>query len=199
MVTLQEIVDESMKKLKTFNIRPMFPALRAANEGAIDDVLNTNGCANYQWIPGLIEIVKPSQIVELGGAMGVWDVMVLNGPYQDFQLHSITLEEGGLEFSYVVDKYSNFHPSLGDDLHLENWPKELDLTQTDICYFDSLHTAEHLQKEIDLYTPFFKKGTILIFDDIRSFGLWPVWKKLPYEKVEVTNPLHFTGYGILRI
>jgi hypothetical protein len=111
-------------------------------------------------------------------------------------LYSITLAEGGLEFSYVVDKYANFIPIVGDDLDLSVWPKDLDLKKTDLWFFDSLHTREQLTKELKLYTPFFKKGTILLFDDIRMDELWPIWEGLPYDKYELTDPCHYTGYGI---
>ena len=198
-MTLQELVDQSLEKLKTFNVAPYMPALRAANSGAIEDVLNINGCANYQWIPGLLSLLKPLQIVELGGAMGVWDLMVLNGPYQAFDLCSITLAEHGLEYSYIVDTYTNFHPVVGDDLVITNWPKELDLSKTDLWYYDSLHTEKQLRAELELYSPFHKKGSILIFDDIRMEEIWPVWNDLPYEKIEITDPCHFTGYGIAKV
>lgn len=197
-MNLQTLVSESQEKLKEFSVRSYLPALRAANEGAVNDVLNTNGCAYYQWTPCLLEVLKPKQIVELGGAMGVWSLMCLNGPYQDFNLHSITLPEGGLEYSYVVDKYPNFHPHLGDDLDLKNF-EGVDLSQTDLWFFDALHTTEHLSKEFELYSPFFKKGSVILVDDIRMDELWPVWQKLPYEKIEVTNPMHYTGFGIAMV
>ena len=195
-MTARELADLSLEKLKSFNLRPIMPALRALNQGALEDVQNINGCANYQWWGGLIEIVKPKQIIELGGAMGVGTIMMLNSNYQDFKLYSITLEEHGLEFSYIVDNYPNLVKVVGDDLNLKNWPKDLDLSKTDVWYLDSLHTAKQLQAELDLYTPFFKKGAVLVFDDIRMDELWPIWEKLPYDKVELTAPLHYSGYGL---
>lgn len=196
MKTPKDYFDAGMQRMKTFNVNALMPALRYANDGAINDVLNTNGCANYQWIASLMDVWHPKQIVELGGAMGVWDLCVLHSLPQDCHLYSITLPEHGLEFSYVKDSYPNFHPVLGDDLVLSNWPKDLDLSKTDVWYFDALHTEEHLRNEVNLYKQFFKKGALLIFDDIRSFGLWPVWDSLPYDKLEVSDPLHFTGYGL---
>lgn len=191
---IREIVTKALERLEKFNLQPILPALRACNDGALADVYNTNGCAYYQFAPCLMEEVKPKQVVELGGAMGVWDLMVLNSKYQDFELYSITLPENGLEFSYIIDKYKNFHPIIGDDLDLKNWG-DLDLSQTDIWFLDSAHTTEQLTKELELYTPYFKKGSILIFDDIRMPEIWPVWKSLSYDKMEVTNPLHYSGYG----
>lgn len=199
-MTLQEIVDQSLAKLKEFDVRPCLPALRNANQGAIEDVLNTNGCANYQFFPGLIETVKPKQIVELGGAMGVGTVMMLQSKYQDFHLYSITLAEGGLEFSYVVDKYPNLTMIVGDDLDMENW-KDVDLGKTDLLYIDSLHTDKQIRKEIELYFPFLKKGTIVCLDDIRMPEMYGAWKDLSdkYETIDLTNPCHYTGWGIVQI
>ena len=196
MVTAKELHEKAMEKMKTFDVHAVLPALRKANDGAIEDVLNTNGCANYQWWPCLIEEVMPKQVVELGGAMGVGTIMMLQSKYQDFKLYSITLPENGLEFSYIADNYPNLTKVVGDDLDLSNWPKDLDLKQTDIWYFDSEHTYKQLKAELDLYSPFFKKGAVLVFDDIRMEGLWELWESLPYDKIELTNPLHYTGYGM---
>ena len=87
---------------------------------------------------------------------------------------------------------------VGDDLDMSNW-KDIDLGKTDLLYIDSLHTEKQLRKEIELYFPFLKKGTIVCFDDIRMPELWPVWKDLPYEKIELTDPCHYTGWGICQI
>ena len=195
-MTARELAEKSLPRLRRFDVRPYLPALRGCNDGALGDILNTNGCAYYQWTPGLIELVKPKQIVELGGAMGAWSLMALNGPYQDFDLWSITLPEGGLEFSFIQDAYPNFHPIVADDLDLANWPKELDLAKTDLWFLDSEHTYEQLKAEIELYTPFFKKGAVLLFDDIRMPQLTPLWDGLPHDKCDMTDPLHYSGYGL---
>jgi len=201
--TAEWITKQGLEALKTFNIAPVMPALRGLNDGAKEDVLNVNGCANYQWIPGVIDLLKPKQIVELGGAMGVWDLMVLHTLPKTSHLWSITLPEQGLEFSYIVDTYDNFHPVLGDDLDLSNWPKELDLLKTDLWYFDSLHEESQLRKELDLYSPFFKNGAVVLFDDIHLHdGMQAVWDDIVdgnygiTDYYDATDPLHYTGYGV---
>jgi len=193
---IKELADKTLDRLKTFNVNNVLPALRFANEGAIEDVLNTNGCAYYQWLPGLVDEIKPSQIVELGGAMGVASIMMLNANWHDFKLYSITLAEHGLEFSYIKENYPNLIKVVGDDLNLDNWPKDLDLSKTDIWFLDSEHTEKQLRAELKLYTPFFKKGAIIIFDDIRMPELFGVWEELSYPKIELTDPLHYSGYGL---
>jgi predicted O-methyltransferase YrrM len=194
-VTAKQLFEEANKLWEKFDINPILPALRGLNEGALEDVLNINGNRYYQWSVALMEILKPKIVVELGAAMGVWDLMILNGKYQDFELHAVTLPEAGLEFAYIVDKYPNFYPVVGDDLTV--WDKSLNFSRTDLWFFDSSHTAEQLQAELDLYTPYFKKGSVLLLDDIRMPELWPIWEKLPYDKYEATNPLHYSGFGIV--
>lgn len=203
---IQEIIDKTFERMKSFNPLIFWTPLRVASnppyDGAIwDDVMNVNGCANYIWSACLMDVLKPAQVIELGGAMGTWSICVLQTLPSDSQLYSITLPEDGEEFKFVVDKYPNFHPVIGDDLDLSNWPKDLDLSKTDVWYFDSLHTKEQLTKELELYKPFFKKGAILLFDDIREFGLWPVWgdvvngKYGKMESKELTDPCHHSGWG----
>ncbi len=196
---VKDIYTQSMKKWEKFDLRSVLPALRNCNSGALEDVYNVNGCRYYQWLPKLIDEIKPLQVVELGGAMGVSALMMLHTLPKESKLYSITLEEHGLEFSFIADKYENFVPVIGNDLDMSVWPKDLDLSKTDLFFFDSLHTTEQLTKELALYSPFFKKGSILLFDDIRMPELWPVWEKLPYDKLEITNPCHFSGMGICEV
>mgnify|MGYP001563454044 CR=1 FL=1 len=114
-----------------------------------------------------------------------------------------TFEDGshqhGLEFSYVVDKYPNLTMIVGDDLDMNNW-KNLDLNKTDIWYFDSEHSEKQLRAELALYSPFFKKGTILLFDDIHlNEEMERVWNELKdkYDAYDATNLLHYTGFGVI--
>lgn len=199
MVSAKDIVAQANEKFATFDIRGVLPALRGCNEGSLQDVLDRERSGYYQWTPGLIEVLKPKQIVELGAAMGAWDIMACNSAYQDFLLYAITLEEQGLEFSFIKDEYPNLIKVVGDDLKLENWPKGLHLNQTDLWFLDSEHTFKQLNAEIELYAPFFKKGAVILFDDIRMAQLWPIWEHLSkyHDSIELTVPLHYSGYGLM--
>ena len=200
---MEDLVNKCLERQQGYDIRNFMYALRACNEGAVNDVLNTYRSGYYQFLPCLMDQVKPKQVVELGGAMGVADIMMLNAKYKDFELWSITLQEHGLEFSFIPDDYKNLHMVIGDDLDLGNWPRKLDLSQTDIWFYDSLHTVEQLTKELDLYSPFHKKGAILLFDDIHDFGLDAVWEDLKngrWGKLDCfDSKLHYSGYGVCQV
>jgi cephalosporin hydroxylase len=177
------------------NYSPKAEHVNQMPERGVKDVLDRTNWGYYQWLASLMKAVKPKQVVELGGAMGVACVMMLSELPETSKLYSITLPEGGLEFSFIKKDYPNFVPVLGDDLNLANWPDDLDLSKTDVWFFDSLHTAEQLEAELALYEQFFKEGAILLFDDIKMEELYPIWRKLPYHKKDVSH-LHFSGFGI---
>ena len=58
-------------------------------------------------------------------------------------------------------------------------------------------------RQRELYSPFFTKGCVILFDDIRMDEIWPVWQELEKygitEKHECTNPLHYSGFGIATV
>lgn len=202
-ITAQEYYELGMKLMRSYDGRSLLPALRAANSGALEDVQNTNGNAYYQWTAALVKELKPKQIVELGGAMGVWDICVLHELPQDSCLHSITLAEHGLEYSYVVDKYPNFFPVVGDDLDFTQWPKDLDFNKTDIFFIDTLHEEHQLRAELDLYLPKINEKTLVMFDDIYiNDGMRRVWEDIvagKYGKADTfdaSDPLHWSGFGL---
>lgn len=170
------------------------------NDGAVRDVVDTERSGYYQWLPRLMKLNKPAQVVELGGAMGVACIAMLQTLPKTSKLYSITLEEHGLEFSFLDKEYSNLVKIVGSDLDLNNWPADLDLSKTDIWFIDSEHSYEQVRAEIDLYKKFFKEGSILLFDDIHiNDGLSRVWEEIkneiPGDKYE--SDLHYSGYGIV--
>ena len=198
----KDVYQRGIEKMKSFSVKGVMPALRSANEGAIDDVLNTNGCAYYQWTPGVVELLKPKQVVEIGGAMGVWTIMALHNLPDKSKLYSITLPENGLEFCYIIDRYPNLIKVIGNDLDPEVWPEDTDLFTTDLWFFDSEHTEEQLRKEWEFYKTFFKRKAILLFDDIHlNEGMERVWEDLKenYDYFDATDPLHYSGFGICTV
>jgi len=196
-MTAKEVFELGYNGTPKIFMGDIFPHLSKLNSGAWEDVLNTSRSGYYQWLSGLMLELKPKQVVELGGAMGVADLMILATLPSDSKLYSITLAEHGLEFSYIDKEYPNFISVVGDDLDLTNWPKDLKLEDTDLWFIDSEHSKEQLQKELTLYTPFFKKGAIVLFDDIHiNEGMSEVWNSLKGDKFEIREPLHYSGFGV---
>lgn len=207
----KELYEEGIKRMQTFDVRNVMPALGMCNSGAQDDVFNTNGCGYYQWTPGIIDLLKPKQIVELGGAMGVWSILALHALPTTSKLYSVTLPEGGLEFSFMMHKPDNFLPVIGDDLNTDIWPEDTNLFDTNLWFFDSAHTYDQLTKELDLYETWFDDDhkdskLVLLFDDIHlNDDMEKVWKEIKehrwgiFDCYDATDPLHFSGFGIATV
>ena len=205
---IREIIDKSLEKVKSFDPEIIVKELMINDflsvEHGIRDVRDKDECTNYCWFPGFIELLKPKMIVELGSAMGVALVAMLQSPYKDFTLYGTTLEEHGLEFCYVdKKKYPNLTCITENYMDLGIWPKDVDLGKTDLFYIDGLHKGPHVTEQLLLYKPFFKSGAIIAFDDIfMSPDMAAMWHGLDdildiSYKTEL--PLHFTGWGLIQI
>lgn len=182
------------------NTRGLQDYLKGFSSGAIADVENKSEVGYYQFLPVLVEYLKPKQVVELGGAMGASALMMLSSLPKTSRLYSVTLAEGGLEFSFVKGNYPNFVPIVGDDLDLKIFPVQMELGQTDLWFFDSEHNYHQLHSEIELYRPFFKKGAVILVDDIKlNPGMWKAWLEFPGDKFDATTWLHYSGFGIVII
>lgn len=196
--------DIGMKAWASFDEGEILPELRLANDGAIEDYLNINGCRYYQWSASLIDAMRPKQVVELGGAMGVWTICASYTLLPSSKLYSITLPEHGLDFAYMPVPPPNVFLLRGDDLDMSNW-EGVDLKNTDLWFIDTGiaddHFAEQLQKELKLYAPYFKKGAVILLDDIhKNKGMEGVWNALVldprFDCYDGTDPLHWTGFGV---
>jgi cephalosporin hydroxylase len=178
--------------------------MRLVGAGQLAEVRDQSdrGCNRYyQWLACLVKLLRPKQVVELGAAAGISTMMMLSELPKDSLLISVDIDPN-LAWKWMDKEYPQLVKILGDDLDPSIWTKDLyppvrgvDLAQTDIWFIDSLHTAEQLQKELDLYQQFWKKGTVVVLDDINVPGIREIWDSLPYDKCETTIPNHYTGFG----
>lgn len=185
------------KYLDHFDPYSLFPHLEMVREDHKLEILNqsTQGQSlYYQWLSCLVRAVNPKQVVELGSAAGISTIMMVTQLNKDAKLYSVDIDES-IAWKWIARDYPQLIKILGDDLDMGIWPKEVDLKKTDVWFLDTLYTADQLQKEIDLYSKFWKKGAVVVLDDIRLPGLWKIWEKLPYDKYETTQPNHFSGFG----
>lgn len=152
----------------------------------------------YQWLACLTRLLNPKQVVELGAASGISTIMMATELNKDSKLYTVDFDLT-IAWKWMAKDYPQVIKILGNDLDMGIWSKDCDLSKTDLWFIDSLHTKEQLSKEVELYSPYWKKGSIVVFDDIRLPGMWDVWQTLNYDKVENTNPNHYSGFGFIKI
>ena len=197
-MTAKELFDEVKPLWEKYDLSKAETHLKHLSAGARNDIENKKEAGYYQFLACLVNYLRPIQVVELGGAMGASALMMLSSLPKESRLYSITLAEENLEFSFVKETYPNFVPVVGDDLTLTSWPKDLDLHQTDLWFFDSEHTLRQLSAEYKFYKKYFKKGCVILLDDIRiNEEMWQMWTTWGGDKFDASVYLHHSGFGIV--
>lgn len=188
--------DKIMALVKEYDVNKILPDMSLVGAGQIEEVKNTSGRPNlyYQWLACLMKLVQPAQVVELGAAAGISTMMMASEMPIDSRLYSVDIDPT-LGWKWMSKEYPQVVKILGDDLNMAIWPGNVDLGKTDVWFLDALHTYKQLSAELELYKPYFKKGAILVFDDIQMSELRPIWEALPYDKFETSDFNHYSGFG----
>src|SRR3990167_10230399 len=138
---------KTKEQIKFLNLSHLKKVTCHVTGGAHEDIFNPlNRSQYYQWLTALMVILRPKQVVELGGEMGASALCMLAGLPAESKLYSITLPENGLEFSFIKDEYPSLVRVVGNDrdFKLGVWPKDLKWRETQVLFIDSEHTPEQL-------------------------------------------------------
>lgn len=69
----------------------------------------------------------------------------------------------------------------------------------DLLLLDSLHTYDHVMKEIELYVPKMREGTVVFMDDIaQDAEMGRAWRDLAYPKRSLVG-VHYPGFGVFGV
>lgn len=196
-MTPQELHDKVMRLVEKTDFSELDEHLSLVGHGQRQEIENTTGRPNqyYQWLHCAMKVLKPKQVMELGAAAGISTIMMTTALPEESKLISVDIDPT-IAWKWMNRDYPQVVKVLGDDLDLSMYPNDVDFGKTDFWFIDSLHTPEQLQAEIDLYGHYWGKGTVLAFDDIHIDELDEVWDALPYNKLDITDPCHYSGWGI---
>ena len=193
---------KTKEQIRFLNLSHLKEITRYVTGGAHEDIFDPlNRSQYYQWLTALMVVLRPKQVVELGGAMGASALCMLAGLPTESKLYSITLPENGLEFNFIKDEYPSLVRVVGNDRDFELgvWPKDLKWRETQVLFIDSEHTPEQLRFELDTYIPLVGPDTLVVVDDIKlNDGLFQIWKSIAHPKLDVSD-LHHSGFGIFYV
>ena len=146
----------------------------------------------YKFLACCVKVKKAKYVLELGADRGVGSIFLQSELVGSGKVYSVDIDP--TSWKYVPANLKTVKKVIGDSIDQETI-KKIPLSQIDLCLIDSNHDADHVKKEIELYTPHFKKGTILVFDDINSY--WPTWDNSALDKIEDPNNIHYNvGLGV---
>lgn len=200
---------ERLKRLKRlkekvsdykFKMARALPYLNNVNQGSWADIVGDHA-KYYKYLPAVIDIEKPKQVVELGSAGGTSALMILSHLPHDSMLYACSIPEPEGEFRFIQQPYPNLTLIRGDDLDLSIW-KGVDLKKTDIWFFDTDHNYRQISSEMKLYDKFFKKGALVFWDDINlNDGMRKAWSEVKYPKLDLPDWHSYknTGFGVFTV
>lgn len=182
-----------------FEMTEALPYLRGVDPSSLADI--TGGWSDYyKYLAKMMKALKPNQVCELGSAAGTADLMMLSTLPKDSMLYALTIPEPEGEFRFIKEEYPNLTMIRGNSLHLNDW-NDVDISNTDIWFFDTDHQYALIHAELELYDLYFKKGALVLLDDIHlNPGMERAWNEIKYPKLEL-NDLHTyknTGYGMFQ-
>ncbi len=152
----------------------------------------------YRYLVGMVRALEPTQVVELGGANGLGAHYMLSNMPDDSNLYTVDIVNALSELRAQPPQRNNAHILIGDTRDMTIWDEcGVDLSKTDLWFFDSDHTYEQLTAEWTLYSRHFREGTVVMLDDVLlNEGMWQAWQEIPQAKL-LAPEIHFSGWGLV--
>lgn len=156
------------------------------------------GALYYRWLYCLVKMLKPRQVIELGGAQGVSTLFMSAAMPKSGKLISVDLSNDWR----ILAADNNVIKIVGRSEDLGIYPDWVKLEKTDIWFIDTNHFQEQMELEFANLSPYWKKGTIIVLDDIGYYDarpqhdLYKFWPTITYDKVSLPH-LHDSGFGLI--
>jgi predicted O-methyltransferase YrrM len=160
---------------------------------------------HYRLLGGLMQVLKPRTVVEIGTFTGLSAITMLKYLAGDARLATFDLQKWDA-FSDTVLTPRDF---AGGRLvqHLENLSdadvfarhREL-IASAEFMFIDGPkdNVFEYRFMEL-LRTVRFGRPPILMFDDTRLWSMLRFWRQLPYPKMDMTSFGHWSGTGLVEL
>lgn len=145
----------------------------------------------YRFLYELVRDTKPAIVVEIGTRRGESAIQMATA-HPGSQILTIDIDPNSAEFIRKM-KLKNLRAITSDSAKAVHEVKIW--APFDMLFIDSDHCYERATAEFKAYSPFVKKGGIMIFDDIHiNDGMTKFWNEITYPKIEL-NELHIKGFG----
>lgn len=151
-----------------------------------------------RWLAAAIKILEPRIIVELGNREGLSTAAILNGlTNHNQQFYSIDIIE---DLRYVSEKAKTDNRLkwvIGDCRDLSIFSHEYKIpSKVNFLFLDTIHTFEQVSSEFYVWEPLLANNCLVAIDDINLNDKGRFFDMLPYEKYNLTDLCHVSGFGI---
>lgn len=168
--------------------------------------------------------IKPKSFLELGVCQGatfyIWAVLCEPGgiklgidlPNGDWGINHIRSDKEIQNNKHLFQTIAPNSHILFADTHSEEaykWVVEkMQGGRIDFLFIDADHSENGAKRDYEKYSPFVRKGGVIVFHDIkdtqrhRDIGcdVYKVWQEIEGDKIEFTDPAYdWGGIGVLRV
>lgn len=167
-----------------------------------DDIVSLWPGEHYKLLAGLVQVLQPALVIEIGTAEGLSALSMLkylpaNGrivtfdivPWPEYPKSCLTaadFRDGRL--NQIIDDLGNREVFESHRVLLE---------QADLVFIDAAKDGTLEQKLVANFQSLsYETKPIFVFDDIRLWNMLSVWRELRWPKLDLTSFGHWCGTGI---
>ena len=170
-----------------------------------DSIVSTWPGEHYKLLAGLVEVLAPKQVVEIGTAQGISALALKRHlpqagkvvtfdliPWRDYP--NCCLDDGDFSDGRLEQMIADLGNPATVDRH-----REL-LESTDLLFIDAAKDGILEMRLIEnLSSLSYVRPPIVVFDDIRLWNMLAIWRELQWPKLDITSFGHWSGTGITEI
>lgn len=170
-----------------------------------DTIVSTWPGEHYKLLAGLVEVLAPRRVVEIGTAEGISALALKRHlpqagrvvtfdltPWHDYP--NCCLKDG----DFSDGRLEQVITDLGNPASVERH-KEL-LEGTELFFIDAAKDGILERRLIEnLGSLAYARPPIVVFDDIRLWNMLAIWRELRWPKLDITSFGHWSGTGIAEI
>jgi predicted O-methyltransferase YrrM len=159
---------------------------------------------HYKLLAGIIQVMNPKLVIEIGTAKGLSSLSMKKFLAQDAKIITYDIIDWK---DYPTGNYlkeEDFQDGrliqFTDDLSSEEgFKKHSDLlVNADLIFADAAKDGTQEQLFINNFKKLkFKNSPIVVFDDIRLWNMLKIWRDLDMPKLDITSFGHWSGTGLV--
>lgn len=171
-----------------------------------DDLPNVWPGEHYRLLAALVSCLRPKLVVEIGTATGMSALAMLATLPESAKLVTFDLEgwEGYSQYSGGILERSDFadgrlEQRLDDLSTPAGWRANAELLRSaDLIFVDAKHDGAQEREFLRGFDEVgLAGGPIVVFDDIRVWGMVGFWQEIRRPKLDLTSFGHWSGTGLV--
>jgi predicted O-methyltransferase YrrM len=171
-----------------------------------DNLANVWPGEHYKLLAALVACMRPRLVLEIGTATGMSALAMLTTLTSDARLVTFDLEgwQGYSQYSGGILERSDFadgrlEQRLDDLSTPTGWQANAELLRrTDLIFVDAKHDGAQERRFLQGFDEIgLENGPIVVFDDIRVWGMVGFWQEIRRPKLDLTSFGHWSGTGLV--